>query len=118
MAGKKYITQSDIVEKIDEKRNKVRDTLRKARNDCIEVVNKHFDDLEAKITSEIVSEGKKNSLHSTYRLETLNTLMTKELSTLLHFSQDLTSSKFVESAKTADEEIFPNSRDFHLKVCK
>jgi hypothetical protein len=44
--------------------------------------------------------------------------MIKELSTLLHFSQDLSSTKFIESAKIAEEEVFPNSKDFHLKICK
>lgn len=96
----------------------MKDTIRKARKDCIDLVNNHFDDLEAKITAEIVAEGKKNSLHSKYRLDTINTLLTKELSTLLHFSQNLTSSRFLESIRTADEDVFPNSKDFHLKICK
>lgn len=89
------------MQKIEDKRLNVTDTIRKARNDCLDLVNRHFDDLEAKITAEIAAEGKKNSLHSNYRLETLNTLMLKEISNLLLFSKDLSSTKFLETAKLA-----------------
>jgi hypothetical protein len=65
-----------------------------------------------------VSETKRNSLHSAYRLETLNTLMLKEISNLLLYSKDLSSGKFLETAKVVEEDVFPNSREFHLKVCK
>ena len=82
------------------------------------LVNKHFDDLETRIGSEIINETKKNSLHSAYRLETLNTLMLKEMSNLLLYSKDLSSSKFLETAKIVEDEVFPNSRDFHMKICK
>jgi len=34
------------------------------------------------------------------------------------YSKDLSSSKFLETAKIVEEDVFPNSRDFHLKVCK
>jgi len=44
--------------------------------------------------------------------------MLKEMSNLLMYSKDLSSSKFLETAKIVEEDVFPNSRDFHLKVCK
>lgn len=73
----KIFIQSNICNDIEGKRQNVRDTVAKAREDSLALVNKHFDDLENKISSEIVNETKKNSLHSAYRLETLNTLMLK-----------------------------------------
>ena len=45
-------------------------------------------------------------------------MILKEISSLLLHSQDLYSPKFIEAAKLAEEEIFPRSRDFHLKICK
>lgn len=109
---------NNICHNIEEKRQTVKNTLAKAREDCLNLVNKHFDDLEHRINSEIVNETKKNSLHSAYRLETLNTLMLKEMSNLLMYSKDLSSNKFLETAKIVEEDVFPNSREFHLKVCK
>jgi len=44
--------------------------------------------------------------------------MLKELSNLLMYSKDLSSSKFLETAKIVEDEVFPNSNDFHMKVCK
>ena len=44
--------------------------------------------------------------------------MLKEMSNLLIYSKDLSSSNFLETAKTVEDEVFPNSRDFHMKVCK
>ena len=67
---------------------------------------------------EITNEGKKNSLHSAYRLETLNTLLLKEISNLLLYSKDLSSPKYLDTIRTVEEEVLPNSREFHLKVCK
>lgn len=52
--ARRYL-QNVIVQKIEDKRVKVQETLRKARNDCLSIVNQHFDDLEAKITAEIAS---------------------------------------------------------------
>ena len=118
MAGKAIFIQNNICHNIEEKRQTVKNTLAKAREDCLNLVNKHFDDLEHRINSEIVNETKKNSLHSAYRLETLNTLMLKEMSNLLMYSKDLSSNKFLETAKIVEEDVFPNSREFHLKVCK
>ena len=118
MAGTFSSIQSNICTDIDGKRQNVKETVAKAREDCLSLVNRHFDDLESKISSEIVNETKKNSLHSAYRLETLNTLMLKELSNLLLYSKDLSSSKFLETAKVVEDDVFPNSRDFHLKVAK
>lgn len=44
--------------------------------------------------------------------------MLKEISNLLLYSKDLASGKFLETAKIVEEEVFPNSKDFHLKICK
>lgn len=44
--------------------------------------------------------------------------MLKEISNLLMYSNDLSSSKFLETAKIVEEEVFPNSREFHMKICK
>lgn len=43
--------QNTVYDKIDQKRRNVKSTLTKARGDCIDLVNKHFDDLEANISS-------------------------------------------------------------------
>lgn len=59
------------------------------------MVGRHFDELEGRIDSQINNESKKNSLHSNYRLETLNSLILKEVSSLLMYSKDLNSSKFL-----------------------
>lgn len=45
-------------------------------------------------------------------------MILKEISNLLLYSSDLSSPKFLDMAKLAEEEIFPNIRDFHLKVSK
>jgi hypothetical protein len=55
MAGKNLFTKGSICQKIDEKRTKIRVVLSKARDDCIALVHKHFDDLESKIENEIVN---------------------------------------------------------------
>ena len=44
--------------------------------------------------------------------------MLKQISNLLVYSQDLSSNKFLQTVKTVEEDVFPNSREFHLKVCK
>ena len=44
--------------------------------------------------------------------------MLKELSNLLLYSKDLSSGKFMETIKVVEEDVFPNSNDFHLKICK
>lgn len=80
---------------IADKKREVRATLRRAREDCLALVGRHFDELEGRIDSQINNESKKNSLHSNYRLETLNSLILKEVSSLLMYSKDLNSSKFL-----------------------
>ena len=97
---------------------RVQGTLSKARQDCLALVNKHFDDLEAKVGTEIANEGKKNSLHSSYRLDSLNTLLNREISTLILYSKDLNSNKFLDTARQLETEGFHNSEEFHLKVAK
>jgi hypothetical protein len=42
----------------------------------------------------------------------------KEVSNLLLYSNDLNSSKFLETAQRVEQEVFPNSKDFHLRVSK
>lgn len=98
------------------KTQRVKDTLEKARKDCLEIINKHFDDLETKITTEIGNEAKKHSFHSQYRLDSLNTLILKEISTLLFYAKDLSSTKFLDTAKRVETEVLVNSGDFHKKV--
>lgn len=44
--------------------------------------------------------------------------MSKEISTLLDYSKDLCSGNFVKTAKVVEEDVFPQSREFHLRVCK
>ena len=44
--------------------------------------------------------------------------MLKEISNLLLYSKDLSSPKYLETIRTVEEEVLPNSHDFHLKVCK
>ena len=95
--------QNTVYDKIDQKRRNVKSTLIKARADCIDLVNKHFDDLEANISSQILNESKKNSLHTSYRLENLNTMIIKEISNLLLYSKDLSSPKFLDIVKLAEE---------------
>ena len=107
-----------MCQSIEDKKISVKKTLREAREDCLEAVNRHFDDLESRIESEIANEGKKNSLHSYYRLETLNTLMTKEIGNLLIYANDLSSPKFLDTVNKVEQEVFPNSEEFHLRVTK
>lgn len=86
MAGIYLLSQTKICESIDGKKKTVKKTLYKAREECLELVHRHFDELEGKIDSEIANESKKNSLHSYHRLETLDALMNKELSNLLIYA--------------------------------
>ena len=44
--------------------------------------------------------------------------MVKEISNLLMYGKDLASNKFLETVKVVEEDVFPNSQEFHLKVCK
>jgi hypothetical protein len=96
----------------------VKVTISKARDECVALVHKHFDELEFNVDSEISNESKKNSLHSSYRLETLNTLLSKEINTLLLYSKDLNSNKFLETIPQVEHEVFPNSNEFHQRVSK
>lgn len=57
-------------------------------------------------------------MHSGYRLETLNTLLQKEISSLLLYSKDLSSNKFLDTIQQVEQEVFPNSNDFHYRVSK
>jgi hypothetical protein len=93
-------------------------TLAKARKDCLDLVNGHFDDLEVKVSNEILSENRRNLLHSPYRFEKLNALLMKEFNDLLNISKNLNSSKFLTIVKQLENDILPSSDDFHLKVCK
>ena len=34
------------------------------------------------------------------------------------YSNDLSSAKFIDTAKLVEEEVFPSSQDFHMRVCK
>lgn len=63
-----FLTQGVVCQKIEEKRKNVKVILSKARDDCVALVHKHFDELEFNVDSEISNESKKNSLHSAYRL--------------------------------------------------
>lgn len=118
MAGTHPSIKTSVCHQIEEKKKKVQQTLIKAREECIAAVNRHFDELEQNIESEVSSEGKKNSLHSSYRLETLNTLLMKEVNNLLMYSKDLSSPKFLETIQQVEQEVFPNSSEFHLRVSK
>jgi hypothetical protein len=40
-----------VRQKIDDKRSYVKQTLSEARKDCLALINKHFDEVEAKIES-------------------------------------------------------------------
>lgn len=51
MAGTKVVIQGTVCQKIEEKRNNVRVVLAKARDDCVALVHKHFDELEQNIES-------------------------------------------------------------------
>jgi hypothetical protein len=110
--------QGTVCGKIEERRQEVRMVLGRAREDCLALVGRHFDDLEQKIESEIASEAKKNSLHCQYRLETLASLLVKEVSNLLLYAKDLSSPKFLETVQRVEQEVFPNSTDFHLRVSR
>jgi hypothetical protein len=118
VAGRGASTQGSVCQQIEDKRGNVQKALREAREDCLRTVNRHFDELEGRIESEIANEGKKNSLHSYYRLETLNTLLSKEVGNLLVYANDLTSPKFLETIPKVEKEVFPNSQEFHLRATK
>jgi hypothetical protein len=110
--------QGAVCGKMEERRQAVRSVLGKAREDCLALVGRHFDELEMKIESEIASEAKKNSLHCQYRLETLASLLVKEVGSLLLYAKDLGSSKFLEHVQRVEQEVLPNSNDFHLRVSR
>ena len=55
MAGIYVLIKNVICSAIEEKRMNIRKTLDKAREDCLRMVNKHFDELEGRITSEVAS---------------------------------------------------------------
>lgn len=54
-----------------------------SRNDCLHLVNDHFDALEKQWEEEIANQEKRHTLHSSYRLETLSALLSKEISELI-----------------------------------
>lgn len=45
-------------------------------------------------------------------------MLVKEVSSLLLYSKDLSSSKFLDTVQRVEQEVFPNSNDFHLRVSK
>ena len=51
VAGMRVVIQGTVCQKIEEKRNNVRVVLAKARDDCVALVHKHFDELEQNIES-------------------------------------------------------------------
>lgn len=55
MVGTLQTMKIKIYESIDEKRTKIKDTLDRARDDCLKLVHKYFNETEAKIDLEIAS---------------------------------------------------------------
>ena len=76
--------------------------LVQAREQTVAAVHGYFDQLEGSIENEIAADAKKNGLHAGYRLETLNTLLSKEISNLLLYSKDLASQKFLDTVRQVD----------------
>lgn len=75
--------KASLVGSIRDKKAGLKGILQKARADCLQLVKEHFDELEKSWESSVSCEEKKHSLHSSYRLDTLSSLISKELSELI-----------------------------------
>lgn len=118
MAGNAVSIQNAVSKSIDEKRQNLREVLIQAREQTVAAVHGYFDQLEGSIQNQIASDAKKNGLHATYRLQTLNTLLSKQISNLLLYSKDLSSQKFLDTVRQVDRQVLPGSSEFHTKISK
>lgn len=118
MAGIDSLMQGLIKEKIETQATNITLTLAKARKDCLEIVNRHFDDLEAKVSSEIKEEKKKNNLHNINRFETINNLLSREFSSLVDTISSINSYKFLDLARYIQQKILPSSKEFYVQISK
>lgn len=98
------VIKTSLVASIRDKKAGLKGILQKARADCLQIVKEHFDELEKTWESSISCEEKKHSLHSAYRLDTISSLISKELNELIDESRRMNSIAFVEEVPRITNE--------------
>jgi hypothetical protein len=108
--------QASLLGSIRDKKENFRTVLQKSRNDCLQLVRDHFDELEKTWEGEIANEEKRHTLHNNYRLDTLSALISKEISELIDESRRMNSVAFVEEIPRIVKETLVESRAFHERI--
>ena len=83
---------------IEQKKDKMKEVLSKAKEDCLQVIEDYFGELEKNWTMEMEREEKKHLVHDSYKLEGLSSLISREMSNLVDMKYRLNPSNLLDEA--------------------
>ena len=101
---------------MEEKKSRMRDVIRTAKEESLRVVEEYFCELEKSWDNEMRLEEKKHCLHDEYKLQSLASLLNREINHLVEQRFRLNPNTVVEEVPKWEKEVRVESRRFHQQT--